>query len=85
MQFLHHAVKQQSAANHIDQARDAGAEFVYVAVDLVVNQGIILPTHLGQAMLHYDQQGKDIWAQADGQSPTHLPRPQHPLQQPLPA
>ncbi len=40
---------------------------------------------LGQAMLRYDQQGKDIWAQPEGQSPTHLPRPQHPLQQPLPA
>jgi DNA-binding transcriptional regulator PaaX len=36
---------------------------------------------LGQAMALYDQQGKDIWAASEGQSPTHLPRPQHPFQQ----
>jgi phenylacetic acid degradation operon negative regulatory protein len=40
---------------------------------------------LWQAMLRYDQQGKDIWAEPEDYSPAQLPRPQQPLNRALPA
>jgi phenylacetic acid degradation operon negative regulatory protein len=40
---------------------------------------------LWQAMLRYDQQGKEVWAGPEDYSPAQLPRPQQPLDQALPA
>ena len=41
--------------------------------------------NLWQAMLRYDQKGKEVWAEPEDHSPAQLPRPQQPLNQPLPA